>query len=92
MILITIIITAIFIFSVMVAYDTGIKHGRKFELMQQLSKKRIEAIKLEDLKYFERKLSNASTEAERLRIRKQLEMLEDAIVIHSLRVDIQNNE
>jgi len=92
MILTTIIITAIFIFSVMIAYDTGINHGRKLELIQQLSQKREKVIKVEDLEYFKKRLATSSTEAERSRIGKQLEMLEEAVVIHGIRVDIEEQK
>lgn len=92
MILTTIIITAIFIFSAMIAYDTGIKHGRKLEFLKQLSQKREKVIKVEDLEYFKKRLATASTEAERSRIGKQLEMLEEAVVIHGLRVDIEEQK
>jgi radical SAM superfamily enzyme len=62
------------------------------ELIQQLSQKREKVIKVEDLEYFKKRLATASTEAERSRIGKQLEMLEEAVVIHGIRVDIEEQK
>jgi hypothetical protein len=90
MILITIVISATFFFFALgAAYDTGIKHGKALTKPAIIAKHDYQYSNelRENLKYLQSRLEKAEWPEERQRLNKMMSVMEDALVVNSIKVE-----
>jgi hypothetical protein len=62
-------------------YELGFKRGMALGELRGQQQAAMEAVQLEDIKYFEKKLAMCATPASRERIEKQLALMKDSFII-----------